>query len=86
MYKGTKVAAAKMARYASEVDTRVVITALIDKLEGRPYQLDQRIQEELATLDRSLHRRWQIGEFVWSHVWQPAYPQDRYWWLYGEPK
>jgi len=86
MYKGTKVAAARVARYASEVDTRVVIGALIDKLELRPYQLDQRIPEELATLDRSLRRRWQVGEFVWAPVWQPAYPHDRYWWLYGKPK
>ena len=85
-YDGTKIAKARIARYASEVDTRVVITALIDKIRCPPYELDRRIPEQIATLDRSLRNRWQAGEFVWSPVWQLAYPLDRYWWLYGKPK
>ena len=85
-YKGTKIASAGKARYGNEADTLVVISVLIDKLESPPYELDQRIPEELAALDRSLRSRWQPGKFVWTPVWEPAYPQDEYWWLYGTPK
>jgi hypothetical protein len=84
-YKGTKIAKARIARYAGEVDTRVVVTALIDKLRNPPYELDRRILEQVTMLDRSLRNRWQEGDFVWAPVWQPAYPSDRYWWLYGKP-
>lgn len=72
-----------IAAYANAVDTRVVITATVDKLREHPYQLDQRILEEMDVLDRKLLGRWQTGEFVWASVWQPAYPKKEYWWLYG---
>jgi hypothetical protein len=72
--------------YASVVDTRVVIKALVDELQKPAYQFDNRILEEITTLDNNLKGRWQIGEFVWSAIWQPAYPPEAYWWLYGRPK
>lgn len=81
----TEYRAHAVNRYASEVDTRVVITAVIDKLLETPYQLDPRIPSELTVLDRSLQRHWQAGKFVWEPVWQLAYPQEKYWWLYGKP-
>jgi hypothetical protein len=81
----TKYRALAVTRYASEVDTRVVITALIDKLLEAPYQLDPQIPNEVAVLDQSLRRHWQVGRFVWEPVWRPAYPQEKYWWLYGKP-
>lgn len=72
--------------YASVVDTRVVITAMIDKLKNPPYRLDKQIINEVTVLDRNLRSRWQPGEFVWLSLWQPAYPPEKYWWLYGTPK
>lgn len=81
----TKYRTLAVTRYASEVDTRVVITALIDKLLETPYQLDPRVPNEVAVLDQSLRRHWQAGKFVWEPVWQLAYPQEKYWWLYGKP-
>ena len=81
----TKYRALAVTRYASEVDTRVVITAVIDKLLETPYHLDPRIPSELTVLDRSLRRHWQVGKFVWEPVWQLAYPKEKYWWLYGKP-
>jgi hypothetical protein len=81
----TKYRALAVTRYASEVDTRVVITALINKLLETPYHLDPQIPSELTVLDRILRRHWQVGEFVWEPVWQLAYPIEKYWWLYGKP-
>lgn len=72
--------------YATVVDTRVVIQAMVDELHKPAYQFDKRILEEMTTLDSNLQGRWQIGEFVWPAVWQPAYPPETYWWLYGRPK
>jgi hypothetical protein len=72
--------------YASVVDTRVVIQAMIDELQKSPYQFDKHILEQVTTLDNNLRGRWQIGEFVWPTVWQPAYSPKTHWWLYGRPK
>ncbi len=77
---------AEIEHYANIVDTRVVITATIDKLQEPPYQLDPKISAELDQLDQNLRNRWQAGDFVWSPVWMPAYPQDKYWFLYGQRK
>ena len=74
------------AYYTEKVDTRVVIQALADRLLAGPYQLDPQVREEMETLDSNLRGRWQPGEFIWSAVWQPAYPAEKYWWLYGQPR
>lgn len=72
--------------YASIVDTRVVITAMIEELQKPTYHFDERIREQVTTLDQNLKGRWQDGPFVWPAIWQPAYPPEEYWWLYGRPK
>ncbi|MCB9445402.1 MAG: hypothetical protein H6669_14340 [Ardenticatenaceae bacterium] len=77
---------ADVGYYASVVDTRVVIQAMIDELHKTAYQFDKRILEEVTALDHNLKGRWQVGEFVWPAVWQSAYPPETYWWLYGRPK
>lgn len=74
---------AEIEHYANVVDTRVVITATLDKLQEPPYQPAEKITQELAHLDQNLRNRWQAGEFIWPLVWKPAYPRDKYWYLYG---
>jgi hypothetical protein len=73
-------------RYASMVDTRVVIDRLIDKLQTPPYRLEPRVIPEIRALDANLNQRLAKREFVWDEVWQPAYPKYRFWWLYGCPQ
>ncbi len=71
--------------YGTAVEPRAMIAALIDKLRKAPYQFDHQIPDRIETLDRSLHQRWIPGGFVWAKAWQPAYPPDEFWWLYGKP-
>ena len=74
---------AAISGYTSAVETRVMITAVTDKLQMPPYQLDSRITEQIALLDGNLRSRWRSGPFLWPDAWQPAYPQADYWYLYG---
>ena len=71
--------------YGTAVEPRAMIAALTDKLRMAPYQLDRQIPGRIETLDRALRQRWVPGEFIWPEEWQPAYPQDDFWWLYGKP-
>lgn len=77
---------AAAANYGAAVETRAIIQALVDKLQTPPYQLQPDVSRQLTLLDTDLRRRWQAGPFVWPQVWQPAYPQAEFWWLYGRPK
>lgn len=72
--------------YASAVETRAMLAALLDKLESPPYKLDRRVLNELAAFDRVLANYWQAGEFIWPESWTDAYPRQKYWWLYGRPR
>ncbi len=72
--------------YASAVETRLMLAALLKKLETPPYQLDRRVLDELAAYDRVLANYWEAGDFIWSETWTAAYPRQRYWWLYGRPR
>ncbi len=74
---------AAVAGYTSAVENRVMITAVTDKLQMPPYQLDTRLTEQLALLDGNLRSRWRSGPFLWPEAWQPAYPRGDYWYLYG---
>lgn len=72
--------------FADKVDTRVVVTAMVKKMSTRPYHLDSQINIELESLDGNLYRRWHPGAFVWDTIWQTAYPEATYWYLYGMPR
>lgn len=72
-------------RYIDKVDTRVVIEETIRALQKRPYHLQEQVTKEVDVLDKNLKSRWHPGDFVWQAVWQPAYAQESYWWLYGAP-
>ncbi len=74
--------AADHAHYVAKADTRVIIEELVAALGSRR---PQQLPDDVAALDNRLRARWQPGEFIWVAVWQPAYPAERYWWLYGTP-
>ncbi|MBP8950218.1 MAG: hypothetical protein KBG73_15350 [Candidatus Promineofilum sp.] len=76
----------RSSNYATVVETRAMIHALLDRLSMPPYRPDARSGQQVALLDTRLQGRWQPGEFAWPAEWQPAYPRGEYWWLYGAPR
>jgi len=72
--------------YETAVENRVAITALIDFLHNPPYQMGSVKTDSLKMMDSALRNHWAAGDFVWPDEWAAAYPQDKYWWLYGRPR
>ncbi|MEZ4644403.1 MAG: hypothetical protein R3E31_17010 [Chloroflexota bacterium] len=72
--------------YDTAVETRAMIDALVALLQTAPYQMQPQILAQIAQVDQVLRAMWVAGAFVWPDAWQPAYPQDTYWWLYGRPR
>ena len=73
-----------MAYYATHATDRTILQAIFDFMQP-PYNADPRARQELQMLDFVLHGEWDDGPFVWPEVWQPSYPRQDYWWLYGRP-
>ncbi|MFO7664207.1 MAG: hypothetical protein R6X18_16655 [Chloroflexota bacterium] len=78
--------AGQSSNFATAVETRAMIAALLDRLSMPPYQTDGRAEKHLKLLDTRLRNNWQPGEFVWPLEWMAAYPENEYWWLYGSPR
>lgn len=72
--------------YAAAVEVRAMISALVERLQQPPYELEPAVLDQIKLLDQELAGRWQSGEFVWPEAWQTAYPREAYWWLYGRPR
>ncbi len=73
-----------MAYYNADVEVRVIIAILFDKLQQDSVQISAAVSSQLDRLDKQLKKRWQSDKFIWPIEWAAAYPQDEYWWLYGK--
>ena len=73
------------AYYPAAVEARVMMSALINFLRRPPHELPAALLTRVAQQDELLSQQWQGDGFVWPDLWQPAYPEQRYWWLYGQP-
>ncbi len=71
--------------YATAVEPRVMLDALVEQLTSPPYRLESDVPQRLIPLDRHLRARQHGDDFVWPIEWQAAYPRDRFWYLYGSP-
>jgi hypothetical protein len=72
--------------YAGIVDIRVVISSIIEQLQVQPFQLEAGIETRVNAMDNNLRARVNDHPFIWGPVWMPAYPKEKYWWLYSCPK
>ncbi len=81
--RGTAV---NSSNYATTVEVRVMIAALVEALSLAPYQLELNVASKVNLLDTQLRRRFAAGEFVWPAEWEPAYPTPTFWFLYGAPQ
>ncbi len=71
--------------YSTVVENRVMLAEILTFLQQEPYRLEENLLTETAVTDQQLRLIWRDGAFVWASIWQPAYPQDTHWWLYGQP-
>jgi hypothetical protein len=74
---------AHQQRYATAVEARTMLAALTETLQTAPYKLDDQVPRRIEALDKRQRGQWEDGEFVWTEGMEPAYPRDRFWWLYG---
>lgn len=63
--------------YASEIRPRVLLEVLLG-------ELGEEEREEVEPFDQVLRGFFKAGDFVWDEELKPVYPQDVYWFLYGE--
>lgn len=77
--------ASVLTYYSTTVTNRVMLTALHKHLQQEPYQFEETIVAEITAVDQQLREIWEPGAFIWPEIWQEAYPQNSYWWLYGRP-
>jgi hypothetical protein len=76
----------KVNGYDVEVESRVIIEDILQKLYILTFYPKPFISEEIEQLDFILRQYWLPGKFIWPVEWRPAYPPSIYWWLYGQPQ
>ncbi len=64
--------------YAHEVSWRVLLELLAAELPVPPPE-----SSALARLDSALKSRWRPGEFIWARELKPVFPEQPFWYLYG---
>ena len=67
--------------YHSEVRTRVILSLLIPEV-GELTSADQEQYESQNVLLRTMLK---TGAFIWGPELEPAFPQDEFWYLWGQP-
>lgn len=78
--------AATTSNYATAVEARVMLTNLQEALDTPPYRIDPDGKRKIELSNMQLRRLWIPGDFIWPDDWTPAYPENNYWYLYGEPR
>jgi hypothetical protein len=67
---------ASARQYPYQVRLRAMLTLLLDDLRENP-------SEMLMSLDAQLKRKFHAEAFVWDVKLQAYFPQDQFWFLYG---
>ena len=71
--------------YPSEIEKRVIVEALKDEAVARN-ALSPAARAKLSGIDNHLHRSAQSSDsFIWDTRLEPAYPRDKFWFLYVAP-
>jgi hypothetical protein len=71
--------------YPSEIEKRVIVESLKDEAVARNI-LVPAAHAKLSGIDNHLHRLAQPSDsFVWDTRLEPAYPRDKFWFLYVAP-
>ena len=69
--------------YNPEALRRTIIAELMAALS--PDIDSSALKTSINSVDSGLRRNIREAPFIWAQSLQPAYPQDKFWWLYGRP-
>jgi hypothetical protein len=69
--------------YPSEAEKRTILALLLDR--AAQYMDVGEFRERVRELDAQFKGHFESGAFVWDERLQAAFPQERFWWLYGRP-
>lgn len=70
--------------YPSQAEGRTMLALLLDEASEYSHADLAPIQNRLAALDSQFKGLSGPGPFIWDPILAPAYPPDRFWWLYRE--
>jgi len=70
--------------YPIEALRRTIVGEILLAMKEFGYEKSEVIAS-VRPADQALRRILQAGEFIWSPLLAPVYPQDDFWWLYGRP-
>lgn len=74
-------------RHTSEYPTQVEGRTILDLLvEYAGDEAPPETETDLRAADVKLRDNTQFGDFVWGEEMQPAFPRERFWWLYLHPR
>ena len=71
--------------YLVEASRRTVIEELVIVLDEQGVESGN-LKSRIQHTDNELRSWVTAGEFLWSDMLLPIYPQERFWWLYGRPE
>ena len=69
--------------YQPEANRRTIVQNIVEALGSSDGSAD--VAQAAKKIDARLRRFTEPSDFVWSSELQPAYPPDKYWWLYAKP-
>ena len=70
--------------YPSSIEKRVIAEHLKDEAQARN-ALPTTLKGGLSSADAKLRRHVKAGDFIWDKRLEPAYPRDKFWFLYAAP-
>lgn len=70
--------------YPSMIEKRVMVELLQDEASALN-SLPAVLKGGITALDNKNHRYFEAGKFIWDSRLEPAYPPQKYWFLYGKP-
>jgi hypothetical protein len=70
--------------YLVEASRRTIIEELVIALDEQRVE-SAHLKSRIQHTDNELRSWVTTGEFLWSDMLLPLYPQERFWWLYGRP-
>ncbi len=71
--------------YQPEALRRTIAQVLHDEMKKLDLHAEH-VESEMAGVDSRLRRWFNKGPFIWAKTLEAAYPENKYWWLYVQPK